>query len=126
MSAAQPQASAPHVSGFTLVEVLVALTIFTGILVPLLGAISRAAQVSAAQKRLVAMCLLDQESALVRAAPAQMVALRRRQVQGQEWLIRAQSSGTGLVWYRLKAENGGRQYGEARLAVYAAPGRQRP
>jgi type II secretory pathway pseudopilin PulG len=105
-------------SGYTLLEALVALGIFLMVFVPLIGRFGAAGNVSLARDKVIAMCLAEQEAALVKAFPDQAEPAKRRQAGGQEWLVRTEVSPGPLRQCVVTVSRGQRKCGEVRFYVY--------
>jgi len=103
--------------GFTLIEALTALGIFLMIVVPLFAMAFRNTQTGHARDLFVSACLLEQESALVQAAPEAWVPSKLRTVNGIRWTILCTTSGDELREYRISTQKAGVRVGEIALLV---------
>lgn len=90
-------------SGYTVIEVLVALALFLMVIVPLMGYMSNAARVNKGREKLVAACLLEQEATRLRLYPDDIFHSKQRHIQGKRWEIRATFSGGALKRCNLAA-----------------------
>ena len=95
--------------GFTLVEALIALAIFMIVLIPIVSRTFENTRVVKNREKVIAICILDQETALVRASPESIVPVKRRIIAGQEWLVRCTAQGEKLVKCRLAVEKDKRE-----------------
>ena len=99
-------------SGYTLLEVLISLFILLTIVIPLITVIYRNSKAIDTEKSITAICLLEQESALVKAYPEETVPIRRRVINGREWTIKTEITGTGLLQYQMTVNDQLKQRGE--------------
>ncbi len=93
------------ISGFTLLEVLISLSILLIAIIPLSLIAYKNTDSTDAEKEIIANCLIEQESALVRAYPDQILPVKRRTVLGTEWLIQTEYTGTDLVQYKMRVKD---------------------
>jgi len=106
--------------GYTLLEALVALGIFLVVIVPLISNFGGMLKPQLARDRFISTCLLEQESALVISCPGQVPSEKRRQVDGQEWVVEIERTGSDFATWRLITRRGGKQIGEVRFHSWSA------
>lgn len=106
------------VSGYTLVEVLLAFFIFIAVAVPLIGGIFKNNASLRSQDMLVAAWLLEQEAMNVRLYPDKAAAAKKRTAAGKEWVIQIEKSGSPLIHYHLSAIRKSRKTGELYVDVF--------
>jgi hypothetical protein len=73
-----------------------------------------------ARDRFISTCILEQESALVAACPQQVPSEKRRQVDGQEWVVEFGRTGGELATWCIVTKRGGRQIGEVRFHSWSS------
>jgi prepilin-type N-terminal cleavage/methylation domain-containing protein len=83
-------------SGYTLLETLIALVIFVGVVVPLLAYISGGKSQDRARELIIATCLLDQEVKKARFNTGDVPMIVSRNINGLEWQVKFSCSGAGL------------------------------
>jgi prepilin-type N-terminal cleavage/methylation domain-containing protein len=105
-------------TGFTLLETLVALAVFTMVVVPLMTGVSLHNQTRATRESIVATCLLQQEEQRIRAFPQYIDPVRYRVVGSKTWVVHAETAGSRLVWCTLSVEKDGHQCGKVGFYVY--------
>lgn len=93
-------------TGFTLLETLISLSILLAFVIPLTTFIYKNHSATDSEKALTGICLLEQESALIKAFPDQAIPVKRRTINGKEWIIKTETAGTGLIQYRMAASDG--------------------
>jgi len=106
-------------SGFTLIEAMVALAVFVGIVVPIVSLAFRNSQTTRAGDLLTAACIIEQESALLRACPQTWVPSKQRTVRGMTWIVTSEATGDVLKQFRVSVSCKGWVIGSAYFAVYA-------
>lgn len=99
-------------SGYTLLETLIAFCILLVVAVPLITFLFRLTGAHDSEKALTGMCLLEQEAAIVRTFPQRVVPVKRRVVDGKEWIIKTEVSGSELLLYRMNVNDGKKNRGE--------------
>lgn len=102
----------PAIQGYTLIETLIAFVILMVILVPCIGYLYRLSGGHDAEKKITAICILEQEAAIVRTFPDKKLPVKRRMVNNSEWLITTEVTGSGLLRYRMAVSDGKRDLGE--------------
>lgn len=98
--------------GYTLLETLIALSILMVVLMPLIGFLYQFSGSNSLQKKYTAICLLEQESACIKAFPGKTVPVKRRVVDGKEWMIKTEIRGSDLLFCRMSASDGKKIRGE--------------
>lgn len=109
-------ATAGSSAGFTLIEVIVAFTLFLAIALPMMAGLYASSGTLRAQEALTATWLLEQEAASIRLFTNEGLAVKRRIIDGKEWTVRISSEGAPLVRYTLSAWKQGKKRGE--VVVY--------
>jgi type II secretory pathway pseudopilin PulG len=104
-------------TGYTLVEVLISLFIFIAIAIPMLTGVFTNTGSLRSEEALVAAWILEQEAATVRLFPEEIVQVRRRIIDGKEWIVLAEQTGAPLVRVDLTALHQRKKCG--RVIVYA-------
>lgn len=99
-------------SGFTLVELLVSLSILVAVLVPVLISFNRNRGISESENEIIATCILEQEAAMIRKFPNEVLSVKRRMVAGREWLISIENSGDDIIKYRIKISDPAKYHDE--------------
>ncbi|MBD3390626.1 MAG: prepilin-type N-terminal cleavage/methylation domain-containing protein [Chitinivibrionales bacterium] len=105
-------------AGYTLLEVLVALTVFLLVLTPLLTRLVITGSSSRAADRITAACLLEQESALASHSPDAVLPHETRNLYGRLWTVKTATTGGELKEYQMKAYKGERLAGSVRWYQY--------
>lgn len=82
--------------GYTLLEVLVAMSLFLCVLVPLAQRFAVAIKTTKSMDTLTASCLIEQESAAVMQSDSYHPVTRHKTIQGHEWTIKSAISGNKL------------------------------
>ncbi len=98
--------------GYTLLETLIALSILLVVAVPLISFLFRLTGAHDSGKALTGMCILEQEATLVRTFPKKAVPAKRRVVDGKEWIIKTEISGSEILLYRMTVNDGKKDMGE--------------
>jgi prepilin-type N-terminal cleavage/methylation domain-containing protein len=104
--------------GYTLLEVLIGLAIFTVVVVPLLTTVFDRTRVTRSRDTVIASCLLQQEAAIITAFPDQIVPFHKRRVDGTDWTISVTVAGTGMAQCILQALKAGTAYGRTIVYVF--------
>jgi hypothetical protein len=99
--------------GYTLLEALIALSIFMVVIVPLLGRLATGAGMSRARDALAASCLIEQTAVGIELYPDEVKPVERRRVGPRVYEIRTDASGSGLQTYRIRVSCRGKRIGEA-------------
>jgi hypothetical protein len=94
--------------GYTLFESLVALAILITIIVPLTTFFYRKADSARLMRSITAICMLEQEAALTLAFPRDAAPVKRRTINGAEWIVRTEESGADPIVYKMTAAIHGR------------------
>lgn len=104
--------SIKHKNGYTLLETLIALSILLVVAVPLVTFLFRISGAHDTEKALTGMCILEQEAAMVRIFPKGAVPVKRRVVDGKEWIITTEVTGSDLPLYRMSVKDSKKVRGE--------------
>ncbi len=99
-------------NGYSLIETLIALSILLVVAVPLVAYLFRLSGVNDSEKVLTGMCILEQEATMVRIFPKRAVPLKRRVVDGKEWIITTEVTGSDLLLYRMSVKDDKKIRGE--------------
>jgi len=99
-------------NGYSLIETLIALSILLVVAVPFVAYLFRLSGVNDSEKVLTGMCILEQEATMVRIFPKRAVPLKRRVVDGKEWIITTEVTGSDLLLYRMSVKDDKKIRGE--------------
>ena len=99
-------------NGYTLVETIISLAILLLILVPLVSMVYKNNSVSETQKKITAICILEQEAAIIKTIPSDMIPVKRRVIKGNEWVIRTEKEQKGVVKYQMTVSDKDKEYGK--------------
>jgi Tfp pilus assembly protein PilV len=108
-------------NGFTLLEAMIGLGLFLAVVIPLLSIIDTANRRQNSRDEFTALCLLEQECALVQNDPKGAKQTRKRVANGKEWTVSVKCRGTGLVTCSMTIATAGKNYASATFYVYAQP-----
>ena len=97
-------------SGYTLLETVIALALLMMIVVPFLGRLYRNFMLTGIERELTGIWLCEQEAGVITAFPDDAVPVRRRYVNGEEWVIRTEKKGGDVITYTMTAQVQNRQY----------------
>jgi type II secretory pathway pseudopilin PulG len=103
-------------SGFTLIEVMIGVSLFIAVVVPLMAGLYLNTGIERSEDALVGAWLLEQEAASVRLFSDEGLSGRHRIVNGNDWTVEVQAEGTPLVKYTLTALKHGKKKEE--VVVY--------
>jgi Tfp pilus assembly protein PilV len=92
--------------GYSLLEAMVALTLFVAVMVPLLGKMHSVSIADRAKNRFTAVCILEREAACARVAPETIQPLKRIPVSGVEWTVRTEIQGEAPKTCRIVVYRG--------------------
>lgn len=98
---------------YTLLESLIALSIFMVVVVPLLARMTMGAGMSRAQDSVVASGLIEQTAVSIELYPDEVKPVENRRVGTREYEIRTLVSGSALRKYRIQVSRKGKQVAEA-------------
>lgn len=87
--------------GYTLLEALVALALFVVVVIPVVTLFVRAGRDNRVLERIVASSILEQETVLFKASPAQWPMSKQRTVEGKQWTLKSQIRGGPLYEAQL-------------------------
>jgi prepilin-type N-terminal cleavage/methylation domain-containing protein len=104
--------------GYTLLETMIALTIFAAIVLPLTSYLYRDLIFARYQDKVTAQCLLDQEVRRAQVFPNQISPIKRRRAGNQDWEIRNQTTGDKLMKCTFTALKNNRIVGEVWVMIY--------
>jgi Tfp pilus assembly protein PilV len=110
-----------NISGFTLLEVVIGIVLFVAVALPLTAWFYSNNGTIHSQESLIAVWLLEQESAHIKMFPEEVGSVRVRVVDGKEWKIMINKEGNQLVQYTLSAATNGKKMGE--VVVYGLSGK---
>jgi hypothetical protein len=99
-------------SGYTLVEVMIGLSLFLCVVVPLMAALYANTGLQRNEDALVGVWLLEQEAASVRLFGNERELSKHRIINGDEWTVEVQAEGAPLTKYTLIALKHGKKKGE--------------
>lgn len=105
-------------SGYTLIEVIISLSIFIAISVPMLCAVINNTGSLRSREALEATWMLDQEAASIRFSPDEAMPVKHRIIEGREWTVRIETEGKPLVRYSLTASRKDKVRGRMVMFVY--------
>jgi hypothetical protein len=111
----------PHNHGYTLMEVLISLSMFIAIAVPMLAAVATNTGTLRSQEALMASWILEQEAAGVRLFPEDVAPIKYRVVDGKSWTITIDAQGSPLRKFELVAVHKGKKCGK--VIVYGMVGK---
>jgi len=97
--------------GYTLLESLIAISIFLILMVPLTARLHEADKTARVRHKTTAMCILEQEAALIRHGESPFP-VKKRTVAGREWVVETSAEGNPLRTYRMHAFLDGREISE--------------
>jgi prepilin-type N-terminal cleavage/methylation domain-containing protein len=106
--------------GFTLIETMMSLVIFTAIVIPLMSFLYQDTFFAHDRDKIIALCLLDQEGKILRRIPAMYAPVKRKMINGIEWTIKTEKEGTPLITFKLSALKKDKIIGEVLFKAYAA------
>lgn len=89
-------------SGYTLLEAVIGLLIVVVIIVPLISRLSEHHQLSHGEKLITAAGILEQESEIAICNPGEVLPVKRRVINGREWIINTEKEGSGLIKYKMR------------------------
>lgn len=99
-------------NGYTLLETLIALSILLVVAVPMVTFLFRISGAHDSEKALTGMCILEQEATIVRIFPKRAVPVKRRVVDGKEWIVTTEVTGSDLPLYRMSVKDDKKVRGE--------------
>jgi hypothetical protein len=102
----------PSQNGFTILETLVSFIILVSIAVPLITVMYSGKGITDNEKTITAMCILEQEAALVKLFPERTIPEKRRIINGKEWKIKTEVSGNSLLKYKMRVYDNVKARGE--------------
>lgn len=105
-------------NGYTLLEVLIAMSLFLMVIVPMMGYMSASAKVNKGRDTMIASCILEQEAAQISLFPTEIFSTKRRTVNGREWVIQASFEGNELIKCTLSAAKHGKTVDKVIFYVY--------
>jgi prepilin-type N-terminal cleavage/methylation domain-containing protein len=104
--------------GYTLLEVMIGLAVFVTVVIPLTSFLFKDLFFAKYQDKVTAFCLLDQEIKKAQVFPGAMCSLKRLNVASQDWEIRSETSGSGLMKCKFTAMKNKIIYGEFWVMIY--------
>jgi prepilin-type N-terminal cleavage/methylation domain-containing protein len=104
--------------GYTLIEVILAMFLFSAIAIPMLCAVISNSDAMRSQESLTAAYLLEQEAMRVRLFPEDAAPIVHRTLDGKAWTVEIKADGTPLVKYELMAIKKNRNCGRAIVYAY--------
>ncbi len=113
-----PAQSSGSASGYTLLEALIALTIFMIAVVPLTMRIMTVPGASRVARQVIATCILEQEAAALRLAPHKTPVRKKRMVGGREWEVRFDYAGEKLKMCKVAVVMEKKVVAEAQLYLF--------
>ena len=105
-------------TGYTLLEMLIALSIFLTVLVPFTSFLFKDLLFAKYQDKVTALCLLDQEIRTVQAFPKSISPIKRRTVANKDWEIRSETSGARLMKCKFIAMKNNTVIGEYWVLIH--------
>ena len=99
-------------SGYTLIETLIALSMLLIIAAPVLSGIFRNNLTIDSERMITGIGILEQEARRISANPQEMLPVKKKIINGKEWTIFAERSGTIIVQYHLFVSHNNKRYGE--------------
>lgn len=87
--------------GYTLIETLVALSMLFIIATPILSVIFRNNHAIEAERVITGIGILEQEARRISADPQAMVHEKKITINGREWIITTEKTGSGIVLYHM-------------------------
>jgi prepilin-type N-terminal cleavage/methylation domain-containing protein len=106
--------------GFTLIETMMSLVIFTAIVIPLMSFLYQDSFFAYDRDKITALCLLDQEGTILKRIPSMYAPVKRKTINGIEWTIKTEKEGTFLITFKLSALKKEKMMGEVVFKAYAA------
>ncbi|MGA2508556.1 MAG: hypothetical protein ABSF80_13895 [Chitinispirillaceae bacterium] len=104
--------------GYTLIEVVISLSIFIAIAVPMLCAVISNTGALRSQEALEAVWMLEQEAESIRFSPDEVMPVKHQIIEGRDWTVRIESEGKPLVKYSLTALRKDKVRGSVVMYVY--------
>jgi len=98
----------PHKNGFTLVEAIIALVVFAGVVIPLALFIGKRESSIRDHDIITAISILEQESRLAQFDSQSIVPIKIRKVAGEEWRVECSAQGSDLRLCTMKALKNGK------------------
>jgi prepilin-type N-terminal cleavage/methylation domain-containing protein len=99
-------------SGYTLLETLVALSMLLIIAAPMLSGVFRNNHAIESERIIIGISLLEQEARRITADPDEMLPIKKRNINGREWVITGAKTGAGVIQYHLEVALDNKKYGE--------------
>jgi prepilin-type N-terminal cleavage/methylation domain-containing protein len=97
-----------HKNGFTLVEAIIALVVFAGVVIPLALFIGKRETSIRDRDIITAISILEQESRLAQFDPQSIVPIKIRKVGGEGWRVECSAQGSDLQLCTMKALKNGK------------------
>lgn len=98
--------------GYSLLETLIAISILLIVAAPFLSGLFGNNSAVRSANIITAIGLLEQEARRVSGNADEMVPVRNRNLNGRQWVIKTDKSGSGLIQYYMTAELEGRLIGD--------------
>lgn len=109
---------ASDIRGFTLLETVLALSIFIAIVVPLMQQMTSAGRMNKGNQKMVAACIIEQEAEILRLYPDQIFTSKKREVKGVTWTVKASIQGEKLKECQLEVFRGRKKIDKAKFYIY--------
>lgn len=98
--------------GYTLVETLVALSMLFIIAAPILSGIFKNNHAIDSERIITSIGILEQEARKLKANPMDYLPQKKRNVNGREWIITTEKTGSSVVQYHIVAQLNNKKEGE--------------
>lgn len=99
-------------NGYTLIETLVALSMLLIIAAPILSGIYKNNHAIDSERIITSIGILEQETRKINANPMDYLPQKKRNVNGKEWVITIEKTGSGVVQYHIVAKLNNKKEGE--------------
>ena len=87
--------------GYTLLEVVISMSLFVMIIVPLISMLGSEAGFERERQRIVALSLLEKECALILLSPHQALPEKRIDAAGRSWIVKTTRRGSPLTFFTV-------------------------
>ncbi len=104
--------------GYTVIEALIALSIFVAVVVPLMQRMYISAKINRGKDKMVASCIIEQETALLYTFPDRIFTSKSRTINRKKWTVKAYIKGDKLKKVELKVYKKKKFVEKAKFYIY--------